>query len=135
MLVASKTPSDQKSYKSNKVVLYNGNKSLHLLYGIITWFIGKVNFCSVAAGAPNITGRVFASRSGGSWGFWSNNLGAVSYGAFYNDPNYGWSQSIQVGAAYSSSPSYFSASRSSGIYGAATTVRPLSRRTVFLIRY
>lgn len=124
MLVASKTPSDQKSYKSNKVVLYNGNKSLHLLYGIITWFIGKVNFCSLSANLPRITGNVAIGYG---------NAGTSGSGAFYNGSV---TRNMMANGGTNASPrTEFSSTRSSSLYTSTNVVRPLSRRTVFLIRY
>ena len=124
MLVASKTPSDQKSYKSNKVVLYNGNKSLHLLYGIITWFIGKVNFCSLSANLPRITGNVAIGYGTG---------GTSGSGAFYTGSV---TCNMQAnGGSNASHRTEFSSTRSSSLYTSTNVVRPLSRRTTFLIRY
>lgn len=93
---------------------------MHLLYGIITWFIGKVNFYSVAASAPAITGTTRGTDdNSGNW-----------TGCFYEAGVTG-----NCSGSFQGTYGGFNASRSSSIYGASNTIRPVSRGTTFLIRY
>ena len=79
---------------------------------------------SIEAGLPNITGYmrpvVFYSAPGMKGPFYHNGYEGG------DSMNGGASQRINVG---------FSASRSNAIYGASSTVTPLSRKTTFVIKY
>ena len=75
----------------------------------------------MAASAPAITGQIgMIGRTGG-----------VHNGCFYN---------VKTGGALSNqgepdNVDGFDASRSSSIYGASNTIRPISRRARFIIRF
>ena len=77
---------------------------------------------SVGAGIPNITG---------SFGRFYTNAGTFS-GAFYSDGSTGTGHG---GSNQSNSNVYMNAARVSGIYGASSSVTPLSRKCKYFIKY
>lgn len=81
----------------------------------------------MGASAPAITGQA-------SFGTWYNDNAASSCkGAFYRDRvSRGYNEHNN---SLAGDLSYIDASRSSKIYGASTTIRPISRRVRFMIRF
>lgn len=77
----------------------------------------------MTASAPAITGKCCNGKSEANVysGAFTSSAGASNAGAQIVNSN---------GRVFT-----FSASRSSSIYGASSTIRPVSRRTTFLIRY
>ena len=89
------------------------------LYTIFNQF-GITQVVSVVASAPNITG--YFSNDFATWG-----------GAFYQS---GSAASMAAsGQGTADTILRLDASRSSSIYGASNTIRPISRRTMFMIRF
>lgn len=77
----------------------------------------------MAASAPAITGKCCNGKAEANVysGAFTSTTGASNAGSSIVNSN---------GRVFT-----FSASRSSSIYGASATIRPVSRRTTFLIRY
>ena len=86
---------------------------------------GSDEFGYIAAGLPNITGRIYFDGT-------NQNYGAE--GAFYKGSDYGyWGQGHNGG--WGNPNFYFNASRSSLIYGNSTTVQPPSIKLRVKTRY
>lgn len=80
----------------------------------------------MGASAPAITGEFMMGGTESTY--------AYGVGAFYASGTGGnFSTGHNPGATCPHY--YFNASRSSSIYGASTTIRPISRRVTFLIHY
>lgn len=84
----------------------------------------------MGAGLPNISGYFFSSMTQGNF----LNYGT---GAFWGYERTTSSQNVpSLGGVYDSNNSWgFDASRSSSIYGASNTIRPISKKVIFMIRY
>lgn len=81
----------------------------------------------MVAGLPNIVGQVSSS---GNVAVLENSTGALS------SPNYEGAPPGNGSGRYSLVETLtFNARNSSGTYGASSTVTPLSRKTIFMIKY
>lgn len=81
---------------------------------------------SVGASAPAITGSVFINKRDVQ----------VGRGAFTVDDSTHYTRIYSANGTGGASQGFnFNASRSSSIYGASTTIRPISKKVMFMIRF
>lgn len=87
---------------------------------------GITQVVSVAASAPAITGSVFINKRDVQ----------VGRGAFSADDSTPYTRVYSANGNGGASQGFnFNASRSSPIYGASNTIRPISRKVMFMIRF
>lgn len=83
---------------------------------------------SVAAGLPNITGRVIETYAGGFY-FGKNDL------PFYSKETNSFSGQFNIVGGNTSSSVYIDLSKANPIYGASSTVQPPAIKLIPIIRY
>ena len=87
---------------------------------------------SLTAGAPTISGYFRPAAGNIAYGFRNS---CTTSGSFYTQSTGRHTVITGTSGSYDGCDLYFNASRSSSIYGASTTIRPISYRTMFFVKY